>query len=259
MRLKIFLTSIATLAVGAAWFHERLESIRLEAELDLARETQRELRSLQTEHERLVAKEPAPARVDELRRAATERDRLRAELDARRAAMVPPFSLSEWVPSQLWENHGNATPSNAVETALWAAAGGDTYVLQSMLELDAEAMKKSSTLLSALPPELRGAFSSPQALIATVTTKNIPLGKAQVTWLHEFDQDHAVVGLVMAHPDGTPNAKPPTGAGVPPMLPDDGKFKVVTLSLHRTDSGWHLVVPARAIDRIAQDLLASRK
>jgi hypothetical protein len=34
---------------------------------------------------------------------------------------------------------------------------------------------------------------------------------------------------------------------------------LATLLLHRSGSGWRLVVPAAAIDRIGRDLLASTK
>lgn len=257
MRLKILLTSIAVLAMGGVWLHEHLETIRLQAELDLARDAQRELASLQRENQRLKTKQPDTDRLAALRRAAAERDQLLLELEARNTAVQPPFSTGQWTPSSLWENRGTATPRNAVETALWAAAGGDTPTLESMLELEPDAVTKASALFNVLSPAVKGAYPSPTALIASVTTKNIPLGKAQVSWLHEFDPDHAVVGLVMSNPDRTSVAPQPEEAGAPPpMLPDDGKFKLLTLSLHRTNSGWHLVVPSAAVERIAQNLTA---
>jgi len=93
--------------------------------------------------------------------------------------------------------------------------------------------------------------------VATVTTKNIPLAEAQIAWLHDSDADHAAVGLLMSNPEGTSALAHRDESGVPPpMLPENARFKLVTVSLHRTTAGWRLVVPANAIDRIAREFSA---
>ncbi len=76
-------------------------------------------------------------------------------------------------------------------------------------------------------------------------------------WLRETDADHAHAALLLRDPDrtATPPVAPAAGPNdkPPPELPDTRMNKLTFLSLHRTASGWHLTVPATAIDRIAQE------
>ncbi|HVU24760.1 MAG TPA: hypothetical protein VHE13_11610 [Opitutus sp.] len=260
MRPKILLLAIAAAAVLAGWLLERLESRRLQAELDLLQPSRRELAQLQGEHERLLAAQPTAARLAALQATDAERERLLRVIDARKAApTTAPFSLGEWMPSATWENRGRATPRAALETVLWAAAGGDVATLAAALELDDATRAKADELLARLPPDARGDYRTPEALVAGVTTRNIPTSSAQVAWLHETDADHATVGVLFPNLDPSGPAAdevPVDGAGdrPPPMLKAKPIVRLVTLTLHRLGSDWRLVVAAPAIDRMAREL-----
>jgi hypothetical protein len=167
----------------------------------------------------------------------------------------------EWAASSTWANRGQATAPAAIETMLWAAAGGDVASLAALLELEDATRSKAADLLARLPADARSAFGSPEQLIAIATVKNIPVTEAQVAWFHETDADHAVVGLMLGHAEADPATEStgrPTddrGEQPPPGRPDRSVSKLAYLTLRRAASGdWRLVVPPAAVDRIARQL-----
>lgn len=263
MRPKFFLPTALLALVAALWFHERSVARDLAARLSAARAQHRELAVLEAERDRLRAMLPGADELAALQAATAERDRLARELAAREAiSKSSTLSLGESKSWRNWENHGQSTPRAALETALWAAAGGDTPAFVRLIELDPPAREKAARLLAQLPPDLRRVYASPEALIASVSMKNITLGDAQLTLLRETDADHAHVALILRDPDvpSTPQTPPLAGPNdkPPPARPDSPTKKLAFLSLHRTDSGWHLIVPAAAIDRIAGELTGPR-
>jgi hypothetical protein len=173
---------------------------------------------------------------------------------------IPLFAQGEWTPSVAWRNEGRATARATVGTFLWAAAGGDLRVLQGILEFDEVSRRKAGELFAQLPPAVRNYYASGEDVVAGVTMKNVPITKAQLMWLHQADADHAVAGLRLTSPEPQPDAVPTEPRNVPaapPQLPDRGAQKIVVLSLHRTDAGWRVVIPASAVDRVAGELMAS--
>jgi hypothetical protein len=106
-------------------------------------------------------------------------------------------------------------------------------------------------------------YVTPEALIANVTMKNIPLTQAQVAWYHESDHDHAVVGVLFGDAERSADgvAKIPAGKqdNSPPTLSDNRTSAIALLALHRSSAGWRLVVPAAAVNRIAADIDAPKK
>ncbi len=268
MRPKVILTLIL-LAVGAAvaagWWSGQATAARLQAERDALRRQRSELARLQAEHGRLRGV------LDEAMRRAARR-----EAEAARAfppaPVEPPVVAApthlvpgEWAASSTWANRGQATASAAVETMLWAAAGGDVASLATLLELGDATRSKAADLLARLPADARAAFGSPEQLIAIATVKNIPVTEAQVAWFHETDADHAVVGLMLGHAEVDP-ATESTGTPTddrgepPPGRPDRSTSKLSYLTLQRAASGsWRLVVPATAVDRIARELNGGRE
>jgi len=70
---------------------------------------------------------------------------------------------------------------------------------------------------------------------------------------------HLRLGLLLGNAEAASAAEsirsPAEGAGEPPpALPDRRNSKLTYLTLHRSDSGWRLVVPATAVDRIARNM-----
>jgi hypothetical protein len=261
MRPKLLLPAAlpALALVAGLWIHERSVTRALDAELSAARAQHRELVALESERNRLRALLPGADELASLRASLSERDRLAGELAARetisKSSTLPLGTSKPW---RSWETHGSSTPGAALETALWAAAGGDTQAFATLIELDPSAREKAARLLAQLPPDTRRTYASPEALVASVSMKNIPLGDAQLTWLHETDADHANLALLLRDPDRTssPAIASPPGPDdkPPPQLPDAQTNKLTFLSLHRTESGWRLTVPESAIDRIAREL-----
>lgn len=259
MRPRILLT-IVLLAVAAVlaarWMAARAEAERLRAESDALRGRSTELARLQAEQRRLQ-----DALADAMRRAAL-RDAAAAE-----APIAPPASpkptrlvLGEWAGSDTWADRGQATASAAVETALWAAAGGDVHALAGLLELDGPTRVKAAELLARLPADAQQAFGSPEGLIAIATMKAIPLTEAQVVWFNETAPDSAVMGLFLGKEESESTASSDGPAeSRPPALADSGASKLTFLTLRRTGFTWRLVVPPAAIDQIASKLGAAGK
>lgn len=265
MRLKLALTAFAVFAVGVSLIAVRTTQSRLTLALDAARDQQRELARLRAERDRLRGQLPNPSELAALQQAAGEHARVGREIELREAAPpVPPFTPGEWTPSASWSNRGAGTPRAALETALWAAAGGDVSSLSSLLELDAATRAKADALFAKLPLQARLAYPNSEALIASITLGRIPLAEAQIAWFHASDPDHAAAALLLngtgtlpLTSNGAPSPSPLDSP--PPMLPANHDTKLVTLVLHRSATGWRLAVPAEAIDRMSRDLIAVTK
>jgi hypothetical protein len=261
MRPRILITTVllaAAAVLTARWVWVRAESERLQAERDALRTRSTELARLKAEQRRLHDALADATRLAALRNAAA------VEVTA---AIAPPASpaptrlvLGEWAASDTWTNRGQATASAAVETALWAAAGGDVQAFAGLLELDAPTRLKAAELLARLPAEAQQAFGSPEGLVAIAATKAIPLTEAQVVWFNEISPDTAAMGLLFAkdEPESVALENGPDAAAVsrPPALADSGASKMTFLSLRRVGFTWRLVVPPSAIDRIAREMRA---
>jgi hypothetical protein len=297
MHPRILTTSLA-LAVAATagtWLIETRSATRLRAGLAAARSGQRELALLQAERERLLAEQPAADDLAALRQSAAERNRLLHEIAACTGNARPAsFVIGESLPHTAWADRGAATPRAAIETTLWAAAGGDLAALKPLLELPESTREKAGALLAGLPADLRSRYATPEDLVAAFTAKNIPLGDAQLVWFNQTGDDDATAGVLIrgrvqpGEVDPLPPAAPAASARelelraalsransrdevvrlatelrderaaraerAPPQLPDTRRSNMAMLALHRENGGWRLVVPPAAVDRIAREL-----
>lgn len=160
-----------------------------------------------------------------------------------------------------------------METALWAAAGGDIATLKDLLQLDGAVRAKAEEILARLPISSRAAYASAENLIAAFTTKSIPLGDAQLVWQHQPGPDEAVACVFLRNPDPSLAAAPPRPSEIPesreeaiqrarlraankipPMAPPNHREMAAYLSLSHSDDGWRLVVPLSAVEKIAKEL-----
>jgi hypothetical protein len=294
-RLLTTSLALAVAATAGAWLIETRSATRLRAGLAAARSGQRELALLQDERERLLAEQPAADDLAALRQSAAERDRLLHEIAARTGHARPAsFVIGESLPHTAWADRGAATPRAAIETALWAAAGGDLAALKPLLELRDSAREKADALLAGLPADLRSRYATPEDLVSAFTAKNIPLGDAQLVWFNQTGDDDATAGVLIRGPVRAGEvAAPPAAAPAasarelelraalsratsrdevvrlatelrderaaraerqPPQLPDTRRGNMATFALHRENGGWRLVVPPAAVDRIAIEL-----
>jgi hypothetical protein len=286
MRRVLLLIAIAT--VAAAWCYEKTASVSLQAQLATLARTDRELASLQAEQQRLNQRLPSEAEMKQLLAAATEANDLKQAV-ARRThpgggAALGQSAVGEWSPASTWRNRGIASPRDTVETALWAATGGDTTRFSQLLELSDEVRTQATALLEQLPMDSQLRYPNVEGLIAAFTVQHIPIGPAQIVSSRQPDADHATLGVFVKDPTATPappailpaqpevidepqltreeaiavarkKAAERKRSGVaPPSITPNAQTTFAYLSLHRNADGWRLVVPASAIKQIAKEL-----
>jgi hypothetical protein len=250
-----WLSLAASLAAVAIWFHERAIASDLQSRSEALGQQEGHLSRLRADRDRLR---------EQLLAAATESSAVpdvAIEREPGRSAVpaVPArFATGEWTPATDWANEGRATPRSTLSTLLWAAAGGDLAALQTVLEFDEATRLKAQGWLNSLPPATRSLYATPEDLVASVTIKNIAPTAAQLTWFHQPDADHAIVGVLLAGavspvPAPTPVVEPAAG-GAPPSLVSQNPNQLAVLNLRRTPDGWRVIVPLAAIDRMAKVL-----
>lgn len=261
--MKTYFFIVAVVGVGVVWSLERLTTVTLRLQVDAARQENTELDSLRQERARLQRVVHEGEHLEQ-RPLGADGGRAKSEPPARNepAHRGPATNLEvgEWLSPRDWENRGQATPIATVETALWAAAGGDVARLRSMLLLDDEVRSKADAILAQLPDASRATYTSAEQLIAAFTAKSIPLGDAQLVWKHQPAADEAIACVFVRNTDV--NAALPTevpraqaaSENLPPMAAPNAKTSATYLSLRRNDGAWRLVVPTSAVDKIASEL-----
>lgn len=252
-RLIIQVFSFALIvAAGAAWMKSRATALELS-----------------TRHAVLVLQQkPSPVLVQ-------ERDNLRTvlvETFQRRPAEPmattpvsapagPLLELGEWRASLEWRNEGRSTARAATGTFLWATAGGDVSAVTSTLTFDDDGRKTAKALFDAMPLAARQAFPSPEALVASLMIAAVPDTAAQLSWFHQSDDNHATVGLLVRPSEETEPSADTADAGDRPP-PRGGRPRVnrfTSLSLRRSSTGWQVIVPAKAIERLKHNVGAGAR
>ena len=240
-RLAACLFVLAAMAVGGGL--ELQATARLNRERDAALRDHRQLAALRTEHERLARAQLSPAARDALLRDAAEANRLRHEIATRTpaaapaAADSPPAAGDTWVTAAAWQNRGRATPTAALETGLWAAANADVRLLRDTMELAPDARAALQALLAGLDrhhASAPAAYATPEDLAALFTARDAQAESMRVVWSRSPDPDHAIEAVL--------------------LKTADGKTKETAVSLHRTDDGWHLVLPFAYAKKISDEL-----
>lgn len=262
--MKALLFFLALTGTGFTWWLNRAEATNLRTQIAAWREQSSELNRLRDERERLRQLQPDVAELARLRRAAGQRTHAAPEVDVRveqlpaRVALVP----GEWSPPDAWGNRGDATPLAALETVLWAGAGGETAALARRLQLDDAIRIRVQALLERLPDAARQMYSSPEHLLAAFTAKAIPLTHTQVVWQQQLGPDDAVISLFLKSSAAETVTGPVDLSGshsnAPPQVPRNGKVRTVIISLHRSDAGWRLSVPSSAVEQIERELVGAK-
>jgi hypothetical protein len=253
---KIRWCAIGALVAGAIWLlvAQRTTGEALRSEIVRLSEEQRERTRLLAENRRLRAAQVTAAEMETLRADRGEVARLRGEIeklrrsaDAKESA-VAKAAPKEYVPSifdgpmppSMWKNAGAATPGAALETVLWAAAGGDTEALAARLVFfDVRVRAKAEVLLAGLPEATRAQYGSPEQLLAALTAKDVPLRNATIyDTKTEYDGERIVIAQLS---DGEKRS-----TGVRFMLRKEGEE-------------WRLVVPQSAVENYAAALKSGVK
>jgi hypothetical protein len=245
---------LATMAgAGVVAMEQAREYDRLWRAVEDLRGRARELERLRGEATRLEREQVSAEELERLRmdRAAVtrmrgelatlkqqvdERTRAFAAADRAESAAIPDYAIDrEPVPASGWRNRGRATPVAAVETALWAAAGGDIETLAKAMKLDADARVQAEKLLADVPDAERQGCRTPEELIALLTAGDVPLEEAQI--------------LAPKVPAGTP-----TTLVVQLRKPGKSSRLVQVQLADAGESDWRIVVPAAAVRRYAAEL-----
>lgn len=244
-------TLIAGLAAVLAltlWARASLTA-RLQHEVEQSRGEQREVTRLRAEHERLASAQPSAAEIDAQRADHEAMERIKTEIATMRARLaVAPIAnpvlnrARPTVPPPLaadqWKNAGRATPAATLETALWAASGGDLDTLAGLLSLDARSREKAQTLFNGLPAAAQKEYRSSERLLALLATQDVPTGSMQI--IGQMSLAHDQVALRVRLQDV------------------DGAAKFTSLRLQHAKDEWQLIVPEKAVDRYAANLQGAK-
>jgi len=239
-----FIGLVGVLVAGGvtALVNPRQTEAELRNEFVSQRERNMELSRLREENRRLVAAQATEEQLSALRGDRVALERLRSEIDAlkERAKESAPSTAPKksipaaFIPASDWKNVGGATPAAALQTALWAAAGGDLETLTRMLYLDAKVKAQADQLFAGLPDAVRQQYGSAERLIALLTAKDVPLGAMQPLEEKPFGPEDVAMAVRLQSPEG--------------------KTKSVVLTAHRVDDAWRLKVPVSAVQKYTHAL-----
>jgi hypothetical protein len=261
MKNILFFTALAVL--GLAWMGEKFSADRMAAELTRLRQQHDEISRLLHERDRLFQRRNDAEKLEiaQLEEAAPATPSIAARQEAKLRVAMP---LGDWVGMQGWGFRGQATPQASIESALWAAAGGDVATLKQLLFVSDEARTAAAALWASLPASSRTAYQGPDDLISALTIKRIPLGEAQLVWLNQNGPDNATACVFIKDPLNPIGAYDPAPVSQaegsrPPQLAPDEKSVAAYLALQREGDRWRLVVPPAAIGALARELITMTK
>jgi len=220
---------VCSAVLGICWAVEKHTTAQLEQQLGTTNDRAGEIVRLRREHDRLLGLQAADMDPRSVR------DRvsgigLVAESHANDGAVS--LRPGTWTPASAWRCQGRATPEAAVETMLWAAAGGDLATLKDTLVLAPDAQSKAVDLLASLPAASGQPLASPEDLMALLVAGNVPLDSAQVV-AKQTNQDGNVIEYVR-------------------LKDSEGRTRQVYLTLQKVSDMWKLTVPASALAQMAQ-------
>lgn len=148
-----------------------------------------------------------------------------------------PYEFGRNLRAEQWQNRGFATPENTLETVLWSAAGGDLDALKAALHFDATGRIEAEAVLAGLPAAARENYRTPEGLVTLFIAGDAPLGSLNVLSRQNTGPDSAVAYAALTDTNGA--------------------IRQACLSFVRDGDRWRLVVPANAISKVAQRVMAS--
>lgn len=238
--------AVIGVAVTLALAWQRLAMQPLRAELEVQRVREAEIRGLQAEQARLRAQQVPEAELERLRADRVALVRLRGEMTgletraeqrsqaARSTVAAERFAVGQAMPAALWRNAGAGSPTAALETVLWAAAGGEVDQFAQRIHFEPAAEAAAKALLDSLPPAERVRHASPAHLLAYLSVKDIPIGTAKIVSLPGSGSKYQPVSLLLS--DGTE------------------KGRVVQLVFQQQGAEWKLRATEAAVAKYAAAL-----
>lgn len=192
--------------------HHSGESARALLQRDIA-----QLRAEIARHERTAAQQHA-ARV-----ALTSRDA--AALETNRDPRLGLTRLEHF------QNRGQATPSAALETLVWAALKGDEATLANVTTLNSAIRSRAEAFLAELPAEERAQWTPEKLGQLWFSGLFTELSAVQIVGETTVGPDEAVVRLRLANRSGEEK-----------------------LALRLTPSGWKVLTPGAAVEHLKKKL-----
>lgn len=233
---------------GLGW--QRLTQGKLREEIEALRARDHDAAHLRAENQRLSDSRIPASELNALRADHAVTVRLRDEIEAlksreKMAADVPagnetpvnkpapPVQVPadpDMRPASAWKNVGRATPETALETALWAAVGGDMDTLSEAIHLDSTSRTKIEAALAGLPPELRAQYGTPEKLLALMVARDMPSTPMKM--------------------ERQPNPElPPNVVPLKVKVQDARGMKNNVLVMQKLSDDWQLVVPSGVINK----------
>lgn len=229
MRFSRTFLIVSIAASGIYWADERHTTAQLQQQLEAIKDRGDEIARLRREHDRLLALQRAEIGLGAVRNEGRQAPPGTGLYSNDQNISLRPGT---WTPAAAWKNQGQATPEAAVETMLWAAAGGDLSTLKNTLALASDTRSKATDLLASLPAAASQPFASPEDLMTLLVAGNVPLDSAQVV-AKQINKDGQVIEYLR-------------------LKDSDGRTRPVFLTLQKVSENWRLMVPASALDQMAQ-------
>ncbi|MDO8545357.1 MAG: hypothetical protein Q7S40_33365 [Opitutaceae bacterium] len=251
----------AVVAGGAAFYVQRADNAKLHREIALLRaEVQMSAAAARREATKPTAVAPAASDAvvvaEHAQPPAGELTGLREEIVALRKSMEGVSRLAqaaqakntleaksvaetELIPVTALKNAGTATPEATAQTLMWAASAGEVDTLAATLVFPPAARAKADAWFATLSDNTRQQYGSPEKLIALMVAKEgAKLGGIQVLGQTPIAPD--VMGVRMRFSDVEGNTK-------------DDNFV-----MHRSDTGWKLVLPEATVEKFGRQIAGKR-
>jgi len=166
--LRVLLAAVALGALGAWFTWEFNTGAQLHAMVFPLREEALQLGKVAAENRLLRAN---VARISGLRR--QQADEINSLALQRAEATHQP--APGFKPAGEWRNSGNATPTQAYETYIWAVDRAEIGVLAGVLGMGSEARAKVAAIFASLSDDARATYGSPEIMFALLFANRNPV------------------------------------------------------------------------------------
>jgi hypothetical protein len=126
-----------------------------------------------------------------------------------------------------------------MESVLWSARTGDVDHLTTLIGFEPNARQRADALFAGLPEDARSRYGSPEAVIATLISAQMPTDDSAVAEIAQTDPSPDSAVLTVRVEDGS------------------GAQHDLDLKFQQTDNAWRLDVPESVVSRYAHQLLTT--
>ncbi len=219
----------AATGLGLGW--EQRRNAQLRDELKARQHAAAEQLKLTTARDELRRRQPTSEEIDRLRQSAAARQfpgrTVRAPVVKPIPATIQVLTPGYWAPATAWQNRGRESPEGALETMLWASAGGDLGALKDVLAFDEASQALAAKVFASLSESDRQHLATPSDLLAMVVAGNVPLDSALIVARQHLGETEVLEYMRLKDRSGV--------------------TRQVCLTLRQQSDGWKLQVPAEAV------------